>query len=263
MKLIKKISIVTSTVLVMILVGTLAFVAGASQNKAAPATPAMTTTVRQAPSAGQYDPKYGPNYTEKVVLTFDDCVKQGDNVDDFKRVVTAAKKLDIGLVLAPLGDCLKDQKFDAQWAREQGMYVINHSLTHANYTELTPEQIVPELQEPAIVSNYVRPPFGAHDAKVDAVLAQQGKKMWLWSTSTEDWLMQPSEIGKITEFFVVNAKPRDTVLLHMHGPAFDERALAMIKAGLENRSDDQGGKLELCRPYPGTTPTVLPDSIPC
>lgn len=221
--------------------------------------PAMVTAELSAPvgpePAKPYDVWRGPNYTDRVVLTYDDCPKSRTQL---QATVATAKAHDIGLVLAPTGNCLRELGADVvRLMLEHGQYVINHSVSHPALSSLSPAEIMRELGAPGVVTNYGRPPYGDGFQSPTVVAAYEavGMKPWLWTVDTNDW--QGASAPAIVSYVVANAGKGDTVLMHMNHLAFNPESVVAIQKGLAARG------LEVCRAYPGVTPQMLPDSLPC
>lgn len=186
---------------------------------------------------------YGPNRSSRVALTFDDCPK---NVGGMRRVLDGARRLGLGLMLFPTGNCIRQGRFDAAYARAHGHYVFNHSVTHPQLTKLSYPGVVAQLGAPGIQSRYGRPPFGDWNTMVARAYAAKGMKIWLWNLDTLDWRgrSRKAVVGTV----VGSARPGYTVLMHMQWHGFSIKALTEMKDGLAKRG------LRACRNYPGTTP---------
>lgn len=199
-----------------------------------------------------YNPYRGPNHTSRVILTYDDCP---NDVYYMKSMSNAAKSVNVGIVMAPTGDCISAGRFDATYARARGQYVINHSVSHPDLTKLSFSQIVAQLGTPGIQANYGRPPFGASNSTVQAAYTYKGMRQWYWTKDTNDW--QGYSQAYIINYVIKNAAGGDTMLMHMQHKAFNKYALFDMVNGIRARG------LELCQPYPGTTPTRLPYELTC
>lgn len=186
---------------------------------------------------------YGPNRSSRVALTFDDCPK---TLDDMRRVLDGAKRLGLGLMLFPTGNCIRQGRFDATYARSRGHYVFNHSVTHPQLTKLSYAGVLAQLGKPGIQSRYGRPPFGDWNTMVARAYAAKGMKIWLWNLDTLDWRgrSRKAVVGTV----VGSARPGYSVLMHMQWHGFSIKALTQMKTGLTKRG------LGVCRNYPGTTP---------
>lgn len=204
----------------------------------------------------------GPNYTDKVILTFDDCPK---TFEQLVSTVSTARANDIGLVLAPTGNCIA--KFERlglniiDVMRSHGQYVINHSVTHPAMSTLSHTEIVAELAVPGVVTNYGRPPYGDgffssdYSQVVADAYEYANMRPWIWTVDTQDWKGQSA--NEIVSYVVNNSNEQDTVLMHMNHNAFNAEAVVAMKNGLNARG------LEVCNAHGGTTPGMLPDKLPC
>lgn len=220
----------------------------------------------EIPAGGaNYNILRGPNYTDRVILTYDDCPR---SLDEYMQVVTFARENNIGLVIAPTGDCI--DYFRAEHgrnlvtiARANGQYVINHSVSHRNLTTLDCAGVAGQLGGSGVAVNFGRPPYGAMDAEVFCGYEQAGMTPWLWDVDTRDWTGKTRE--QIVAHSVQYAHPGSTVLMHLQWEGFNVTAIDELRSGLAARG------LQLCRAYPGTdnvgsiatSPEMLPESLPC
>lgn len=206
----------------------------------------------------------GPNKTSRVVLTYDDCPR---TLSSFKSVINYAGKSNIGLVLAPTGDCLVSFKRRygvdlAALARSKGQWVINHSANHVDLRRLSCTQGARELRGTGVRTNYGRPPYGAINSNVRCAYARADMKIWTWTHDTLDWMVRSKQT---TVARAGAAKRGDTVLMHMQWEGFTPDSIRQIR----NRLSDRG--IGLCRAYHGKdgrgavarTPVYLPSSLPC
>ncbi|HMT85700.1 MAG TPA: polysaccharide deacetylase family protein [Arachnia sp.] len=216
-------------------------------------SPEFTFTRTPAPPkpSGPYSVSKGANTSDRVVLTYDDCPK---SLKAFKDTVLAAEEAGVGLGLFPTGDCLKAGRFDADFAREHGMHVFNHSISHPDLTTLSQAGAQKELGAPGVVTTYGRPPYGAYNDTVKAAYAAVGMKIWTWTVDTNDW--RGKSQSDLVSYVTSTAKAGDTVLMHMQWNAFNGTAIRDMKKGLEAKG------LKVCRNYDGTVP-VKPADMWC
>jgi|GEM_PF-3124031 len=195
----------------------------------------------------------GPNSTHRILLTFDDCPS---NVESFKAAVDFAAESEIGMLLFPTTECVNH--FDSQgfdmvgYARERGMYVGNHSISHPQLPKLSDAEIAAEISG-LPHTNLVRPPFGAISDRVRAVADSLGIRLVLWDVDTNDW--QGKSTQQVIDYVINNAHPGANVLMHMQHKGFNPEALGAIKQGLAARG------LELCPPALGATDEVAPAEL--
>lgn len=178
---------------------------------------------------------HGPNTTDKVLLTFDDCPT---SLEDFKATVLGIEALGVRTVLFPMGSCIAKGKFDVDFARQHGMFVYSHSVSHPQLTKLSDAAVRKQLEPPAVQGAWMRPPFGAVNPHVRALINAAGMKVWLWDFDTEDWRGKPQD--QVVAEVVTYAQPGDTILMHMQWHGFNPAAVSQMKQGLAARG------LELC-----------------
>ncbi len=203
-----------------------------------------------------YNRGRGPNYTSRIIATFDDCPT---SLAAFRTMVQAAKAANIGLVLAPTGNCITKYKAQgtdiAALARANGQYVINHSVSHPYLTKISYASVLQQLRAPGVVTNFGRPPYGATNTTVATAYTAMGMRQWTWTVDTLDY--QGKTTAAVVSYVVSNSKAGDTVLMHMGWNGFTPAALTQMKSGLAARG------LSFCTAYRGTTPVRLPRSLPC
>lgn len=237
------------------------------------ATPQVRVTAQKAPA--KYDQHHGPNTTEYVIMTYDDCPR---SVKSYKTMVNYASSHDIGLVLFPTGDCIKSYKkrgFDlVGYARDRGIWVANHSKSHPQLTKrsLSKKAVVKQIEGTA-VSNYGRPPYGAVNAKVRSAYksvtsyGRHGMRIFLWDVDTNDWRAlkngkRPSS-AVIVKRILADVDPGDSVLAHMQHNGFTPTTLRNLEKGLAKKG------MALCRAWHGedrtgpieATGRFMPDNI--
>lgn len=199
----------------------------------------------------QYSIQRGPNTTNRVILSYDDCPT---SLSAFKATVLAAEAANVGLALLPTGDCLRSGRFDAAFARAHGHHVFNHSVSHPLLTSLSYSGVLNQLGAPGVVTTYGRPPYGAYNSTVARAYAAKGMRIWTWNLDTNDW--RGRSTSQLIGYVSGSARAGDSVLMHMHWNGFNGTAIRGMKAGLAARG------IQLCRNFPGTAP-VAPPSMWC
>lgn len=218
--------------------------------------PATWQDIEDSPPVAPYSRARGPNQSGKAVLSFDDCPRSRKQ---FNKVIKAAEKLNIALVLFPTGQCLRSKRFSVSYALAHGHYVFNHSTTHKNLAKLSKKKngykkTLAELGKPGVISNYGRPPYGAMNAAVERAYTARGMRIWTWTYDTRDWTGRSR--AAVVNSVVKNATANSTILMHMQHKAFDAAALKTIVQRLRSRG------VAVCANYPGTTP-AKPDDFLC
>lgn len=178
----------------------------------------------------------GPNTTERVVLTYDDCPKSAQK---FRETVVGAEKLGVRIVIFALGTCVKAGLVDVDFAREHGHFVYGHSFNHPAFTRLSEESIRRQLAEPSVQGAWMRPPYGAANKRVEKIVNSYGMKLWQWNLDTVDYSGLTED--QVVYSVVTESQPGDTVLMHLQWNGFSTEAIRKMKDGLASRG------LELCR----------------
>ncbi len=215
--------------------------------------------------AAAYDVNRGPNRSQRVILTYDDCP---DSFSDYREVLAYAKANNIGLAIFATGQCIDSfqSRYNvniAELAREHGQYVGNHSYSHPNLTKLSYSGVVAQINR-RVGSNYGRPPYGAVNSTVIRAYEDIGMRRWHWTVDTRDW--EGKSQSQIINYVVSNARAGDTVLMHLQWNGFNPTTLGAIKWRLKAERN-----LDVCRAWHGTdgagpvvrSPRDLPAQLPC
>ncbi len=79
-------------------------------------------------------------------------------------------------------------------AAAEGHLIGNHSYSHPQLTKLSPDKVRSEiLRTHELIADFepkqklFRPPYGAHNAMVDAILKEIDYQIVLWNVDPEDW----------------------------------------------------------------------------
>ena len=223
-----------------------------AQRVAVPASkPSAAPSPTAKPKPKPYNKYQCGNVGSKVFLTFDDTAR---NKSEFKKLVDEAARLNVGIGIVPNGNAVKAGRVSVSYARSKGMPVIEHTYDHPLLTKLSYKQIVKQITHPYINSNYVRPPYGAHNATVRKVLKDKGKYNCLWNLDPKDWA-EGSTPEKAADYIIKNARKGSTVVVHLQHLGKDAKQLSRIKNGLAKRG------IKLCEPMKAPTPKKLPSVL--
>ncbi|MEO5949731.1 MAG: polysaccharide deacetylase family protein [Candidatus Saccharimonas sp.] len=199
----------------------------------------------------------GPNTTKYVIPTYDDCPR---SAKEFKTMIDYSSAHDKALVVFPTGDCIKSYKkrgFDlVGYARDRGIWTLNHSISHPPLTTLSLKAVVKQISGTA-VANYGRPPYGAINATVRKAYksvssyGRHGMRIWNWTVDTEDWKAirkgsseRPSS-ATIVKRALASVKAGGTILMHMQWHGFNPKTLRALETGLAKKG------LKLCHAWHG------------
>lgn len=114
--------------------------------------------------------------------------------------------------------------------RAEGHFLGNHTASHANLTLLSDQGIRDEILG-GVASNFLRPPYGAYDARVQQIAGELGYTIYMWSIDTRDWSGRSA--GEITNEVMQNLHPGAVILMHLHG-AHTLEALPVIISGIRD-----------------------------
>jgi peptidoglycan/xylan/chitin deacetylase (PgdA/CDA1 family)/tetratricopeptide (TPR) repeat protein len=123
-----------------------------------------------------------------------------------------------------------------------GHLLANHSLTHAFLPKLSDEKLNQEIDESKRIIeevtssriNLFRPPYGAHNAKVQAALTSRQLKAYLWNIDSLDWSdpLPTSIANRVVQ--EVEKYGRGVILMHdVHGQTAE--ALPTVLETLKSR----------------------------
>ena len=168
-----------------------------------------------------FDAYYLGDTDEKVVyLTFDEGYENGFTAD----ILGTLKEKNVPAAFFMTGSYIKKNPDLVLRIANEGHLGVNHSHTHPSLPDLTDEQIVFEIEEPARLyqeitgqdmPKYIRPPQGVYSERVLQTIKNLGYKTIFWSFAYKDWLVdeQPTPQAAHDEV-LANHHPGAIILLH-------------------------------------------------
>ncbi len=193
-----------------------------------------------------------------VALTFDD-----GPIADTRRLLGILASAGVKATFFDVGEMAAQSPDAVRAELAAGHEVGNHSWSHPQLTRLSDGQVGDQVdrtaQELASIDGLhpmlFRPPYGAVNGRVRALLAAQGDPVILWSVDTLDWLHRNAD--SVYRRAVEGARPGSIVLMHdVHPTTID--AVPRIIAELTRRgytfvtvSELYGGSLEPGAIYSG------------
>jgi peptidoglycan-N-acetylglucosamine deacetylase len=133
----------------------------------------------------------------KIVLTFDD----GPALDHTPRILDTLAEFQVPALFFVVGERLQapGAREIVRRAAREGHLIGNHSFSHPNLTEVSPEEIHSQIKRTHdLISDFeprrrlFRPPYGACNDTVRAIAKELGYKVVLWSASSDDWKAENS-----------------------------------------------------------------------
>jgi len=103
---------------------------------------------------------------------------------------------------------------------ELGCEVASHTWNHPKLTTLSEAEIYEQIQSTnekfievlGYAPTLLRPPYGAHDEKVDAIARSLGMKIIRWSVDTEDWRTRNADA--VYQYVISHAYDGAIILVH-------------------------------------------------
>lgn len=160
-------------------------------------------------------PKVNCRETRCIALTFDD----GPGPDT-PRLLDTLRQEKVPATFFMLGQQVTEHPAIVRRVVAEGFGVGDHSWSHPQLTGLTSAQVRSQMSDTAAVIQRVsgvrpklaRPPYGAHNARVDEVLASLGMPIVLWNVDSEDWKSRNAHA--VQQVIAREAKPGAIVLMH-------------------------------------------------
>jgi peptidoglycan/xylan/chitin deacetylase (PgdA/CDA1 family) len=209
-----------------------------------------------------------PNPDGYVALTFDD----GPDPELTPQLLDTLQAYDAPATFFVEGANVRAYPEIVRREADEEHEVGNHTYDHANLLSLDDEQVWRQirgtseaLEEIGVVPVLFRPPFGARDERIDAIVREEGLTMTMWSYSADprDW-EAPGDEGKpaaeVCEAVVERARDGDLILLHdrLRGTV---EAVPCIIRGLRERGLEPGRVVRSGKPSEqndGSLVTVVP-----
>ena len=153
---------------------------------------------------------------KRIALTFDD----GPHPRQSRQIMDVLDRYQIKATFFVIGVNAKNYPGIVREELERGHEIGNHTNTHSHASRLDSkamkDQILACEQEIFLQTEekvkLFRPPEGAMNEDMKALIKELGYTNVLWSLDTRDWAHTPPE--QICNYVVTNAKNDDIVLMH-------------------------------------------------
>lgn len=163
---------------------------------------------------------YGANKdgVRDILFTFDD----GPHATHTPKLLDILAEHEVKALFFVLGNRLESEAGQRviQRASEEGHVIGNHTYTHPNLKKLSDDQIRAEVQRTAQLIGgadrgikVFRPPYGAHDARVDRIVRELGYEIMLWSVDSLDWDPEYKQGGWVEHALKQIRQREDSVFL--------------------------------------------------
>jgi peptidoglycan/xylan/chitin deacetylase (PgdA/CDA1 family) len=166
-----------------------------------------------------------------VLWTFDDCEAfRGQGT--VNRYIQNLHAYGIGrAIFFMTGDCFRSRPDLVATIRQSGFEIGNHTAHHRNLVLLAPAAVDAEVSGGPPGARYFRPPYGAHNATVDSIVARHGLTVMMWTVDSGDTApVTRLSCNAILARLGLGVRPGSIVLMHMHN-AYSPSAMAAFLAG--------------------------------
>jgi peptidoglycan/xylan/chitin deacetylase (PgdA/CDA1 family) len=177
----------------------------------------VTTQAAPAQAATYYNSRCG-NTSGRVLLTFDDWA-YGDPYRA-TRVGAYLQSRNIRAAFFLINQYAKNYPSIATTLRQQGHWVLNHTYSHPDLTQLSNSSVSSQIRN-GVSSNRLRPPYGAYNSRVSSIAGSLGYRICTWTIDTRDWQYvngsrrSASSIRSIVRNSPRSAKASGVVLGHL------------------------------------------------
>ena len=183
-----------------------------------PTTPSKVTLVKEV----SFNVPSG-----SVALTFDD----GPSIYT-KEIVNILNTYKVGGTFFFVGTQVRKFPEAVKYVDANGFSIGNHSLTHANMSQLSATDQQYELQQTnQLIQNITsdpvllfRPPYGSRNDNLNSLVVNNNMRMVLWNNDPEDWNTRDSQ--KILHY-IMNSKSTGSIIL-LHESKETLKALPLI-----------------------------------
>lgn len=164
---------------------------------------------------------------KQIALTYDD----GPNPNLTPKLMEYLKENNVPATFFMMGEMVKAHPAMVKALADNGFELANHTYSHPDLRKLSEEKILEQLQDThdqikeasGIDVKYMRPPFGAHNSKVDAICKKMGYKIINWSVDTNDWRNRPT--SALVNTIMSGASDGAIILMHDRKHAGKETVL--------------------------------------
>lgn len=162
---------------------------------------------------GASNPENVDTNAPMVALTFDD----GPNPDYTRRILKVLEDNYSHATFFVVGTNAEKYQETLQAIVSSGNEIGNHTYSHANLTDIAPEDVEEEIDKvnravkkaTGEIATVIRPPYGAYN---DDVLNQLQQPVVLWDLDTEDWDSRNAQV--IVDNIIANLDDGDIILMH-------------------------------------------------
>jgi peptidoglycan/xylan/chitin deacetylase (PgdA/CDA1 family) len=196
--------------------------------------PTTTRSVdgRLLPSSPEPDVPIEPR-PGRVALTFDD----GPSPVWTPLVLDILREYDVTATFFVIGWRVEQHPDIVRRMVAEGHSVQNHSWSHLWLTRYSTATVVEQLERGSEIieavtgqePNCIRPPFGAHDARIRSIFRDLGLHSIMWHRDPQEWR---GSVNSVTSYLVRHTRDQEIVLMHDTNGYVIARALPGIIEGI-------------------------------
>jgi peptidoglycan-N-acetylglucosamine deacetylase len=161
-----------------------AFGLTAPAGQPAPAAAPAAASTEYLPASLTYANSRCGNTTGRVLLTFDDWA-YGDPYRA-TRIGAYLESINIRAAFFLINQYASTHPGIVSTLRAQGHWVLNHTWSHPDLTTLSSSRVASQISR-GVISNRLRPPYGAYSSRVSAIAAGLGYRICTWTVDPLDW----------------------------------------------------------------------------
>ena len=154
-------------------------------------------------------------YAGTVYLTFDD----GPSATYTPQVLAVLRRYGVKAVFFEVGQNVSWYPSITRSLRYYGNKIGNHTWSHPDLTTLSTYWVTSQLNRMESALGYrprcVRPPYGATNSRIAAIIAARGQRQILWTVDPRDW-SRPGT-WTIVNRVLANVRDGSRILLHDGG----------------------------------------------
>lgn len=188
-----------------------------------------------------------PQIRYSVAITFDD----GPHPDYTEKILEIFAKENAKATFFVVGKMVANYPELAQEICWEGHQIASHTYDHLFLTELSPAQIIEQLEKTRKIikevcrvdTYYFRPPGGHYSQKVIQIFSLLRYQMILWTLFPHDQAIENSD--ELTDSILSQVKDKDVILLHS-GVEITLQALPAIISQLKKRGFQLVTVSDLC-----------------
>lgn len=171
---------------------------------------------------------------KNVYLTFD----TGSGLGDADKLLKALKDGGVKATFFVTGRNIKKNPEFIKQAVEEGHLVLNHSMSHRSFTEMTDDEVKKEIADTETsykavtgqeLEKFFRFPYGKYNSHLLQLVADLGYTSVFWSTAMKDWVPRKNGADDAYNDIINHLHDGDIILMHQNSKENVEALPRIIK----------------------------------